>query len=222
MSWVSMAAEAAASGTAPNPPTAPPNASTPPPASMGSVKMITDGDLFSAPPESILIRSPLPLPSHSQLTSADACNTLGSWNSGVAAAFKALYPWAHRIYVSHCHSATTPLTGTTLLIPPQPADIKQHWIACLFTSTAYGKNVDPPEMILSNTTLAIRDLAGQVERLGCAGVWHAAKINSVRFRVPWESTVAVIENEARREVVVYEYEEPALAASGMSGELAER
>lgn len=77
-------------------------------------------------------------------------------------------------------------------------------------------------MILSNTTLAIRDLAGQVERLGCAGEWHAAKINSVRFRVPWESTVAVIENEARREVVVYEHEEPALAASGMSGKLAER
>ncbi|KAF8537624.1 hypothetical protein BDD12DRAFT_714853, partial [Trichophaea hybrida] len=145
-------------------------------------------DLFSAPPNSILIH---------------ACNTLGSWNSGVAAAFKARYSSAHRIYVSHCHSATTPLTGTTLLIPPQPADSKQHWIACLFTSTAYGKNVDPPEMILSNTTLAIRDLAAQVESLGCSREWHAAKINSVRFRVPWESTVEVIEKEAGREVVVY-------------------
>lgn len=39
---------------------------------------------------------------------------------------------------------------------------EEHWIACLFTSQAYGRNVSPPGDILENTKMALEDLAGQI------------------------------------------------------------
>jgi ADP-ribose 1''-phosphate phosphatase len=126
------------------------------------------------------------------------------------------------VYVSACKASVgRALVGTTLLIPPQATDIgagRKHWIACLFTSVAYGKAVDPPKAVLTNTELAMDDLRAQVEELekaggGKPGEWHSAKINSVRFKVPWEETVAVIENVlsgTEREIVVYEYDEAGL------------
>ena len=141
---------------------------------------------------------------------------MGAWNTGVAAAFKERYPHAHAVYVAHCQ-ANTPekLVGTTLLIPPLPRDAptennsnEGHWVACLFTSRGYGENVDPPQQILTHTASALRHLQSQAPS-GCeaAGEWHSAKINSVRFRVPWEETVGVIESAVYGEVVVYEYDE---------------
>ncbi|KAL2038964.1 hypothetical protein N7G274_008304 [Stereocaulon virgatum] len=56
------------------------------------------GDIFSAPPNSILIH---------------ACNARGSWAAGVALAFRKKYPAAYKIYHDHC---TTPLP--TNLPPP--------------------------------------------------------------------------------------------------------
>lgn len=44
---------------------------------------------------------------------------------------------------------------------------REHWIACLFTSVAYGRRRDPPDMILANTRAALEDLAAQVRRLRC-------------------------------------------------------
>ncbi|KAI4201115.1 MAG: hypothetical protein LQ350_003429 [Teloschistes chrysophthalmus] len=35
---------------------------------------------------------------------------------------------------------------------------KRFWIACLFTSNDYGKNVDPPESVLKATATALNDL----------------------------------------------------------------
>jgi ADP-ribose 1''-phosphate phosphatase len=156
----------------------------------------------------------------------------------VAAAFKAHYPGAHGVYVSYCgaHSGAA-LIGRTLLIPPQPADIgegRRHWVACLFTSVGYGKAVDPPEKVLANTASALEDLREQVRALEAAAAaaaaaaretlsvlslpreWHSAMINSVRFKVPWEETVAVIERVLEgsgKEIVVYEYNR----AAGGSG-----
>jgi ADP-ribose 1''-phosphate phosphatase len=113
--------------------------------------------------------------------------------------------------------------GATLLIPPQAADApKQHWIACLFTSVAYGKAVDPPEVVLRNTKSSMQDLWRQVKAVEDSGAdapgeWHSAKINSVRFKVPWEETVAVIEDVLagkEREVIVYEYDEAAAGGRG--------
>jgi len=133
--------------------------------------------------------------------------------------------------VSHCKSRSgSDLVGSTLLIPPQSADIangKHHWIACLFTSVAYGKAVDPPEKVLANTEGAMSDLWKQVQALekyageASPGEWHSAKINSVRFKVPWEETAAVIERVLEgsgKQVVVYEYDE---AVAGVVAEAVE-
>ncbi|KAI5793298.1 hypothetical protein EDC01DRAFT_655817 [Geopyxis carbonaria] len=176
------------------------------PSSSASNVLLIPGDLFAAPANSVLIR---------------ACNALGSWRSGVALAFRSHYPQAHTVYVSHCarrSSNPSDLSGTALLIPPQPGDTVKgpHWVACLFTSVGYGRSVDPPEVVVRNTEAALRDLeaqvaaleAGEVEGGMVPGEWHAAKINSVRFKVPWERTAALLEGVGRR-MVVYEFDEAA-------------
>jgi ADP-ribose 1''-phosphate phosphatase len=197
-----------------------------------AVKMVYGGDLFTAPANSILIRKKTPTLFLSLLLTltkkktrfADACNTRGSWRSGVAAAFKEKYPGAHKVYVSVCAQEGESLAGKTLLIPPQAADApRQHWIGCLFTSVAYGKAVDPPEVVLRHTKTSMEDLLRQVKALednagkDKPGEWHSAKINSVRFKVPWEETVKVIEDVLKgteREVVVYEYDEAKAGGGG--------
>ena len=77
-------------------------------------------------------------------------------------------------------------------------DTNQHHIACLFTSTNYGKNVSSPEIILRNTASALRDLEAQVSSLkrekGWKGEIWAVRINSGRFGVVWSRTRAVLEN----------------------------
>ncbi|KAL9068262.1 MAG: hypothetical protein Q9161_006288 [Pseudevernia consocians] len=157
------------------------------------------GDIFSAPPKSILIH---------------ACNARGAWGSGVAVAFKQKYPYAFRKYNAHClsppkgsalsvkqHQAN--LVGTTFLIPPLKATNQRqasktpHYIACLFTSFDYGKKVSPPEEILENTRNALGDLAKQVAEMRGLGEelgdCHAVRINSGRFGVDWQKTKAVLE-----------------------------
>ncbi|CAP71044.1 uncharacterized protein PODANS_6_4140 [Podospora anserina S mat+] len=63
------------------------------------------GDLFDAPPNSVLIH---------------ACNTIGKWGGGIALAFKKSYPAAFEIYRKHCQEFTPDeLVGTALLIAPQ-------------------------------------------------------------------------------------------------------
>lgn len=157
------------------------------------------GDIFSAPPKSILIH---------------ACNARGAWGSGVAIAFKQKYPYAFRKYNAHCLSPPTGsklsvkqhqanIVGTTLLIPPpnstnqRQATKTPHYIACLFTSLDYGKRVSPPEEIVENTGNAIKDLAKQVaemRELGQEmGKCYAVRINSGRFGVEWQKTRAVLE-----------------------------
>ncbi|KAL8644826.1 MAG: hypothetical protein Q9226_007574 [Calogaya cf. arnoldii] len=134
------------------------------------------GDIFDFPPHSILIH---------------ACNTKGSWGAGVAAAFKKYSPAAfdyQKYHCTHISSSNTSLVnhqkslvGTCLLIPPFPAieypivskspkpakptpqqEEKQFWIACLFTSSGYGKNVDTPRAILDATERAVAGLRRQI------------------------------------------------------------
>lgn len=146
------------------------------------------GDIFSAPPNALLIH---------------ACNTQGSWGAGIAAAFKDRYPAAYQVYNSHCIKAHNPRTdpvetGSALLIPPSETDeASQHYIGCLFTSARYGRAKDRPEEILTATGSAVRDLLQQVREMEkdgkeVSGV-RMCKINSARFGVPWERTVEVLE-----------------------------
>ncbi|KAI4275709.1 MAG: hypothetical protein LQ337_003021 [Flavoplaca oasis] len=133
------------------------------------------GDIFDSPPNSILIH---------------ACNTKGSWGAGVAAVFKKYSPAAFNYQKYHCTTPTGPstslaahqksLVGTCLLIQPFPSaeplnpkhptpakptpqqEEKKYWIACLFTSSGYGKNVDTPSAILDATKRAIADLREEI------------------------------------------------------------
>lgn len=96
------------------------------------------GDLFAAPPKSILVH---------------ACNTKGSWGAGIALAFKAKYPAQFELYRAHCREYGDNLIGSCLLIPGDT-----HDIACLFTSKAYGRRKDSPSEILSATRTSLQDL----------------------------------------------------------------
>ncbi|KAF2497021.1 hypothetical protein BU16DRAFT_526072 [Lophium mytilinum] len=141
------------------------------------------GDIFAAPPNTLLIH---------------ACNTQGSWGAGIAAAFRERYPEAYKVYRAHCLSRNV-RTGTALLIPPCETNPKapQHWIGCLFTSARFGRAKDSPAQILANTGPAIRELLDEVkgEEEGGNQVTEVrmCKINSARFGVPWPRTVSVLE-----------------------------
>jgi ADP-ribose 1''-phosphate phosphatase len=147
------------------------------------------GNIFAAPPLTVLIH---------------ACNTQGSWGAGIAAAFRVNYPVAFTIYRRHCldthHPKTNPVpTGSCLLIPPSEtlSGAPKHWIACLFTSARYGKGKDKPDVILRNTGPSVRSMLKQIKEVqakgeGVGGL-RMCKINSARFAVPWERTVAVLE-----------------------------
>lgn len=80
------------------------------------------------------------------------------------------------------------------------------YIACLYTSNGYGKNVDPLEMILSHTQQALEDLAMQIKTLKGdgkeAGECRAVRINSGRFGVPWDRTREILKDGPLNIVVV--------------------
>ncbi|EMD95870.1 hypothetical protein COCC4DRAFT_114219, partial [Bipolaris maydis ATCC 48331] len=141
------------------------------------------GSLFTAPPHTLLLH---------------ACNTQGSWGSGIALAFKKQYPNAYTIYHAFCtkeHSlkAGNPMpVGTTLLIPPVDGD-KGHWIGCLFTSRRYGKGKDGIAEILRNTGRAVEGCLGLLGLLGDeVRSVRMCRINSGKFGVPWEGTEEVL------------------------------
>ncbi|KAF2750341.1 hypothetical protein M011DRAFT_465108 [Sporormia fimetaria CBS 119925] len=159
-------------------------------------------DLFSAPPNSILIH---------------ACNTRGVWGSGIAAAFRQRYPAAFQIYRAHClqmhHQRNAPVpTGTCLLIPPceTKTGAASHWIGCLFTSAKYGRAKDTPRTILKNTGSAVRALLHQVQVIRASGEVVGqlvmCRINSGRFGVDWDRTVDVLRNVDVQEGTVSEVE----------------
>ncbi|KAF2473662.1 uncharacterized protein BDR25DRAFT_256475 [Lindgomyces ingoldianus] len=184
--------------SSPNPESSEPNESkrTEPKRSKPTAPTLTltnhTGDIFSAPPNTLLIH---------------ACNTQGSWGAGIAAAFRDRYPNAYLQYRSHCLKAHDPRanpvpTGSCLLIPPcETGDVPRHWIGCLFTSAKYGRAKDRPDVILTNTGPAMRDLLEEVRarEMGTEGEGEVVsgirmcKINSARFGVPWHRTVEVLE-----------------------------
>jgi ADP-ribose 1''-phosphate phosphatase len=180
------------SPAAPPPPATtqtPPTTTTTTPTTPSRIR-ITDrtGDLFAAPPQTLLIH---------------ACNTIGSWGGGIALAFRNLYPAEFQIYRAHCaRSSPNQLLGTALLIPPQKkggAGRGGHWIGCLFTSRRYGRAKDAPGVILRATGPAMRDLMRlvveeEVRRgVGVVGEVRMCRINAGLFAVPWERSKRAIE-----------------------------
>lgn len=139
------------------------------------------GDLFSAAKGSILIH---------------AVNCLGLWGGGIARQFALKFPKAYETYRKHCREKGIKLLGACLLT--QDGD---YTIACLFTSKGYGKYIDSPDNILKATKSAINEL---ILFNPDDYKYHACKINSGLFRVPWEKSEAILKATGRK-FTVYEY-----------------
>ena len=83
------------------------------------------------------------------------------------------FPKAFTAYSDHCNPLSSKaadvdhhqrsLVGTALLIPPSRP--QNRWVACLFTSVGYGRNIDPVKQIVTNTERALADLARQMKEL---------------------------------------------------------
>ncbi|QDS72582.1 hypothetical protein FKW77_001015 [Venturia effusa] len=156
------------------------------------------GDIFDAPDGTVIIH---------------ACNCLGSWAAGIAAAFKQRYPKAFAKYALHCKQNTpNSLWGTALLIPPMEIKGPRHYVGCIFTSRRYGRGKDSPAQILAKTGPSMEDL---VEKMRRATVKETiteiriCQINSGLFSVPWEKSKAIIQEleaadgDLPKEFIVY-------------------
>lgn len=157
------------------------------------------GDLFTAPDNAVLIH---------------ACNCVGSWGAGIAAAFKQKYPVAYRIHNAHCKSKKPEnLVNTAQLISPSEKQGRKHWVGCLFTSVRFGKRRDSPEQILKATKPAMEALMAQIkeqiEKGREIGEVRMCQINSGLFAVPWEKskesieTIEVDGDKVPKEVTAY-------------------
>ncbi len=141
------------------------------------------GDLFDAPVGSIL---------------AHACNCKGVWGSGIAVDFKNKFPESFKKYKTSCDMYGADLLGTSRIFHENG-----YYVACMFTSYDYGNNVDTPEQILHNTHGALNDiLAFQTFFEPNSHEIHMPKINSGRFRVPWEKTELILQVALLDSVVV--------------------
>ncbi|KAE9979682.1 hypothetical protein EG328_000732 [Venturia inaequalis] len=162
--------------------------------------VITDrvGDIFDAPDGAVIIH---------------ACNCMGSWAAGIAAAFKQRYPKAFAKYALHCKQNTpNSLWGTALLIPPMETKGPRHYVGCLFTSRRYGRGKDSPAQILAKTGPAMEILVEMMRKPTAKDTIteiRICQINSGLFSVPWEKSKAIIEEleigdgDLRKEIIVY-------------------
>lgn len=152
------------------------------------------GNLFDAPAGAALMHS---------------CNCQGSWSSGVALTFKQKFPAAFKAYEKHCldvrprwFNERSPLVGSQYSVWSSGS-----LIVCLFTSDKYGSLVDPPEMVLDATRKALNEFLNS-ENAKLVTEIHLPKINSDRFRVPWEQTEAILKELAAssgKKWIIWEY-----------------
>ncbi len=143
------------------------------------------GDLFDAPQDRLLVH---------------AVNCQGVWGSGVAKTFRDLFADEYALYNKFC--SINDISDTNYLDVPDNSAIGKalviNRIGCLFTSDSYGKFVDPPDLILKNTELAIQDLLTKTTMK-----FAMPKINSGLFAVPWEDTEKIL-NKFDVDIWVYE------------------
>ncbi|TPX06823.1 uncharacterized protein E0L32_002319 [Thyridium curvatum] len=158
------------------------------------------------------------LPANSYLVHATNC--LGVWGFGIAAELGRMYPAARKEYEEFCRAAAEnasqrwpprdALIGRCLVIPPQESDVAKGSprvsIVCLFTSHGYGRaskvsgkpGRDSPSAILAATRRALVGFREQLDAErgraeGC--LVYSPFFNAGAFKVPWEKTARVIEEE---------------------------
>lgn len=127
------------------------------------------GDLFEVAPKGAVL--------------AHACNCQGVWRSGIAKQFAEFYPEAYDAYRKYC-----------TINQPYPGSIKlcfeeRGTIACLLTSYNESDNVDPELNVLEATERSLNRLKIFIPK---GRAVYSPKINSDRFKVPWEKTEEII------------------------------
>lgn len=143
------------------------------------------GNIFDAPDNALLIH---------------ACNCQGSWEAGIAKAFKQLYPDAFNVYREHClayvlSNSSYILRGSSLLIRTVSRSGLVHYIGCLFTSNKYGRLKDECSMIIQNTKSSMELLMQHIidiqDSIQISEI-RMCKINSGYFSVSWKDTYQAI------------------------------
>ena len=99
------------------------------------------------------------------------------------------------------------LVGTCIITPVRCSDLpptSRKYIASLITSLDYGKRVDAPLTILENTRKAFQSFKDRISQISAenatngidsiGNVW-AVRLNSGLFKVPWEETRAILDEE---------------------------
>lgn len=128
----------------------------------------------------------------------------------MAAIFKRQFPSTYKLYVEHCKKhASNPsgLLGSTYLIKSESSDPGNSgrdnvaYVACMFTSDAFGRRKNGPDDIVENTDKLMSHLESQLAELSRtepieeqegAHVVNMPKINAGLFNVPWEETETVL------------------------------
>jgi len=113
---------------------------------------------------------------------AHACNCQNNWGKGIALELAKRFPKAyerHRLYKA--------MLGSFQLLEDS------RNVLCLFTSKGYGRFVDPPDSILTNTEKALQALGRHFKTCGKVTI-ASPKINAGLFNVPWQKTENTLEN----------------------------
>jgi O-acetyl-ADP-ribose deacetylase (regulator of RNase III) len=128
------------------------------------------GNLFDAPSGVALVQ---------------ANNARGVTGAGISAEFKKRFPYTEEGYREACQM--TNMIGQIII-----GTEKNYHVVYLVTSRGYGMRADQEDQILKNTKLCVQSL---LESLPKEEEIHSPMINAGLFRVQWEKTAKVIEEE---------------------------
>jgi ADP-ribose 1''-phosphate phosphatase len=149
-----------------------------------------------------------------------ATNCIAEWGAGIAAELATVFPAACKEYKEFCNAdipnasrwPSRSLAGKCYIIPSQASDTAKGaprvHIVCLFSSYGYGRanqrtgkpGKDGAVKILAQTRAALKETRVQLEaKQGRDSdgfpVIYSPMFNSGAFKVPWESTSRLIEEE---------------------------
>lgn len=121
-----------------------------------------------------------------------ACNAQGRWGSGIANTFACLYPMAYTKCKMFCHKngKGRSIVGRGMIFTDEVENSIP--VGCIFTSLHYGKRTDPPEMILEATRKSLKEL---IDKVSDKITIHSPKFNAGLFRVPWEDTKQILQQQ---------------------------
>lgn len=138
--------------------------------------------LFDAPEKSIIVHG---------------CNARGVWGSGIAKEFAEKYPESRKDYKEFCNKYDEAGFGGL----SRNHFNEKHWVGWLITSYSYGDSVDHPDIIKTQTCMALMHFCKEIMS------WHPGqekitiysnKFNSGLFKVPWKDTENILKLVLRK------------------------